>query len=204
MVISREQKEFVYFIKATNNLIKIGVTKNVESRLKSLQTGSPGKLELIGSIETAKAYELESELHEKYRELRVSGEWFNIGLSEVSKEIECRNTTTLEDFNVNPLMLREGGALELGRSVNRYSSINEDRHSFIGWDQGVYRIYLESWERDSHVVVHMVVKQDGVKGYLVYALEHLHGSGWVRVEATNVIPNHWKMIYEGVFKEDSN
>lgn len=72
--------EYVYFIYSKeNNAIKIGRAKNVEKRLKSLQTAHPYQLKVIKtfSVKGGKAAkELESSLHQKFDHLRLSGEWF--------------------------------------------------------------------------------------------------------------------------------
>jgi hypothetical protein len=71
---------FIYFILNQNsNAIKIGRAKNLERRMKSLQTSSPTKLELLKSISVqgmSEAQDLEQSLHKKFDELRLTGEWF--------------------------------------------------------------------------------------------------------------------------------
>ena len=67
----------VYFIQAVKSkLIKIGYTKNnPEKRLKILQTGSPEQLSIIGVIKGAGRI-TEQKLHEKFRQWRNHGEWY--------------------------------------------------------------------------------------------------------------------------------
>lgn len=71
---------FIYFIfNEDSNAIKIGRTKNIDSRMKSLQTSSPAKLELLKSISVQgqdKAQEQELSLHKQFEDLRIAGEWF--------------------------------------------------------------------------------------------------------------------------------
>jgi hypothetical protein len=71
---------FVYFIlNQGSNAIKIGRARNVDRRMKSLQTSSPAKLELIKSISVQGKYEaqdLELSLHKQFDDLRITGEWF--------------------------------------------------------------------------------------------------------------------------------
>lgn len=71
---------FVYFIlNSDSNAIKIGMAKSLERRLKSLQTSSPAKLELLKSVSVAsreEAQELEKTLHKQFEDLRLTGEWF--------------------------------------------------------------------------------------------------------------------------------
>jgi hypothetical protein len=71
---------FIYFIfNQDSNAIKIGRAKNLERRIKSLQTSSPAKLELLKSISVqgmSEAQDLEQSLHRKFEDLRITGEWF--------------------------------------------------------------------------------------------------------------------------------
>jgi len=77
---SRAEAAFIYFIfNRDSNSIKIGRAKDVEQRLKSLQTSSPVPLELLKVIQVnsmKEAENLERSLHAKFSHLRMSGEWF--------------------------------------------------------------------------------------------------------------------------------
>lgn len=65
----------IYFIyDEKNNAIKIGVTNNVEKRLRTLQCGNPTKLQIKHTIEGS--YKEESILHYHYRKNHLLGEWF--------------------------------------------------------------------------------------------------------------------------------
>lgn len=63
----------IYFIRA-GEFVKIGFTRDLDGRLKGLQTSSPIKLELVrhypGSIQA------ERRLHARFEALRAVGEWF--------------------------------------------------------------------------------------------------------------------------------
>ena len=71
----------IYFIKAANKYVKIGVSKDPHKRLKELQTGNPLPLKLIltmpGSFDTEKA------LHDYFKSARVEGEWFRLSGKEI-------------------------------------------------------------------------------------------------------------------------
>jgi hypothetical protein len=57
-------------------LVKIGWTKGCpKRRVQSLQTGSPKRLRLVGTI-PAESVEDEKRLHTQFADLRVKGEWF--------------------------------------------------------------------------------------------------------------------------------
>ena len=67
---------FVYFIQSemAGQPIKIGYTKNIESRLKQLQTGHPASLALLGQLPGPQS--LETSLHKTFAADRLYGEWF--------------------------------------------------------------------------------------------------------------------------------
>ncbi|MBD2415710.1 helicase [Nostoc calcicola FACHB-389] len=71
---------FVYFIlNSDSKAIKIGRAKNIEQRMKSLQTSSPAHLKLIKSVQVdgaSKAIELEQALHQQFQAIKLAGEWF--------------------------------------------------------------------------------------------------------------------------------
>lgn len=70
--------EFVYLMRADNGLTKIGLTDNLDRRVKSLQSSSPVEINLIGYIKTATAEMLEGELHNQFSKWRAHGEWFSL------------------------------------------------------------------------------------------------------------------------------
>lgn len=66
---------YVYFARAgEDGLVKIGHAKDVRSRLSSMQTGCPIPLTLLGVLPGGR--EREAELHARFADLRVRGEWF--------------------------------------------------------------------------------------------------------------------------------
>lgn len=81
-------KRCVYFIEAmTLGFIKIGSTRSLERRMKTMQTGSPDALNLIGLITPPCAWTLEAELHKRFWYLRQHGEWFR-GAPELREFVE--------------------------------------------------------------------------------------------------------------------
>jgi hypothetical protein len=68
----------VYFIEAIGvDLLKIGHTdRDVETRLRELQTGNPHTLRIAAMMQGDTA--TERSLHEQYKHLRVNGEWFKV------------------------------------------------------------------------------------------------------------------------------
>jgi len=70
---------YVYFIRSETGEVKIGVSKDPKKRLSSLQAGNPVTLEILTTRKSNRPYELESKLHSILSDLRVSGEWFDLG-----------------------------------------------------------------------------------------------------------------------------
>lgn len=74
-------KGLVYVIHATGtNRVKIGFSFDPAKRLAELQTGSPFPLTLIGTCEGS--FSLECRMHERLKDYRRTGEWFEFGPQE--------------------------------------------------------------------------------------------------------------------------
>jgi len=75
---------FVYILKAGTHRkapIKIGMARDVEVRIKELQTGNPYELICIGTIAfdtKEQAFDMEQFLHYVYADRRLEGEWFSV------------------------------------------------------------------------------------------------------------------------------
>jgi len=72
---------YLYFIGAAGreDPIKIGITDNLEDRLRQLQTGASRPLKIIAQFPMESrqlALTAERELHSKYANYRLKGEWF--------------------------------------------------------------------------------------------------------------------------------
>ena len=100
----------IYFIKG-GDFVKIGKSHSPEKRIKELQTGNPYKLELLKTIKECSegGYFNESDLHIKFKDHRVEGEWFRYtdeienfilgGYKKVAKsEVKVKK---IKDFNKN-------------------------------------------------------------------------------------------------------
>ena len=67
----------VYFIQSVvGGPIKIGVAGNPEERMKQHQTGSPFRLKIVHII-WGVSYQTEKELHNRFANYRLHGEWFS-------------------------------------------------------------------------------------------------------------------------------
>jgi len=72
-------RQIVYFIGAKlarGQLVKIGITNNVERRLRQLQAYSPVPLSIFATRVGGET--LERELHSKWQRQRAHGEWFRL------------------------------------------------------------------------------------------------------------------------------
>lgn len=67
---------FIYFVKM-GEAIKIGFAKDVARRVKHMQGGCPEPLEIIASMQGSPA--TEKQLHRKFEDLCIRGEWFRPG-----------------------------------------------------------------------------------------------------------------------------
>lgn len=81
---------YIYIIGSDNPPYKVGISKDPQKRLKSLQTGHPQKLRihLLKETDSAKTKLLESAIHHNMKLYRTNGEWFNLPLEKIHSEIE--------------------------------------------------------------------------------------------------------------------
>lgn len=99
---------YVYLIKEDeeNGRYKIGSTrkKNIEERLKELQTGNSSKLIIADSFETEKPFKLEGMLHRHYASDNELNEWFNLDDDKIKgfKDVCNKYQTIIESLKNNP------------------------------------------------------------------------------------------------------
>jgi len=91
-----EGKGFIYAIRSgKSNLIKIGFSVEPQGRLKELQTGSPGKLELLQTWPGTR-YD-EKRIHRFLKKNRVHGEWFQVDYDRAAYVIHTVTTYDPDD-----------------------------------------------------------------------------------------------------------
>lgn len=99
-------KCWVYFIQeGYKGFLKIGVSDDVDSRLKALQTATPRNLILqakIGCASRREAYDLENQLHKMFKDFHYRGEWFASSmifhLDKIKhKQVEWRNKNLTDE-----------------------------------------------------------------------------------------------------------
>lgn len=80
---------YVYLIRCSeNNFYKIGISKNVETRLKQIQTTSPDKVFIVHKYESSYASKIEKALHNFFKSYHRNNEWFELSLTEELKFID--------------------------------------------------------------------------------------------------------------------
>lgn len=105
---------FVYLIGESDNenVYKIGVTKkkDINERIKELQTGSSQPLYVKDYFETDYPYKLEKMLHRHYHNKNLLNEWFELNLDEVKSFKSTCNKYSLiiESLKENPFFNKKG------------------------------------------------------------------------------------------------
>ena len=99
---------FVYLIGEENkeNKYKIGSTKckDINKRLKQLQTGNSNPLYIREYYETSRPFKLETMLHNKFKDKNVIGEWFELceGDIDTFKEMCTKYQGIINSLKENP------------------------------------------------------------------------------------------------------
>lgn len=75
----------VYVIEHEHGYVKIGVSDNPVKRARSLQTGCPYEIRVLGQINTSEPFAVESNLHERHEERKKRGEWYNLTVREKAR-----------------------------------------------------------------------------------------------------------------------
>lgn len=72
-------RSMVYVLSTSDfEYIKIGSTISPKMRFSNIQTACPFKLHLWIGVKTLRIKEVEAELHSRFAEWRVRGEWFRL------------------------------------------------------------------------------------------------------------------------------
>ena len=110
---------YVYFVQAkTTGWIKIGRAKNPASRIKDLQSSNGDALELLSMI-PEKNY-TEGFLHEKFKHLRVRGEWFEPREELIQFIAECKSQPQSQSTVVAPVGRRVRTPGDIGSLIRGY------------------------------------------------------------------------------------
>jgi predicted GIY-YIG superfamily endonuclease len=84
---------FVYLIRLSeNSYYKIGTTKNINKRIKELQTGNAEEIFLVDHYRSDRAFKIEGALHNFFKHKKKINEWFDFGIEDEIKFKElCKN-----------------------------------------------------------------------------------------------------------------
>jgi len=94
----KRDSQWVYFIQDASG-IKIGMTKNLNDRKSSLQTGNSHRLEIIAYIESENMSDLEKSFHQYLKPLWIMGEWFKLDKEKTVKMLRgWRNNKMIYNF----------------------------------------------------------------------------------------------------------
>lgn len=75
---------YVYVIESELGIYKIGRTKNVDARMTQLKS-LPFKIELVHTIACEDDQQFEQELHDRFKDKRKTGEWFNLTKDDIEQ-----------------------------------------------------------------------------------------------------------------------
>lgn len=73
--------KYLYILEMSSNLVKIGVTNNLDKRIKTLQNSSGfvvSRQYSTGLLQSDRVFQLESILHNEFKDYRKEGEYFDI------------------------------------------------------------------------------------------------------------------------------
>lgn len=65
------------------NFYKIGYSTSPKSRLEGMQTSCPFKISLLWSQKCPNYKQIECLLHDKYKDKRTKGEWFELNSEDI-------------------------------------------------------------------------------------------------------------------------
>ena len=103
------------YVFESHGQFKIGVSQNVDVRLRSIKTGNPNVRLIYESKKIANAYKIENMIHSQLGNYRINGEWFSVPeqiniieiINETVKKFGIREETPkAEENNLEELMAR--------------------------------------------------------------------------------------------------
>lgn len=137
----------VYVMKSSDGSVKIGVSKNVEKRKKTLEsTFGITMLEMYNTELCSNSYEIESLMHDMFSDFKIHGEWFCVdyrkavlSLRDLFKKAEILEEESKNDGMVDYIKQilgdciseREKYILLLEKRVEMLEGIVDDEESLI-------------------------------------------------------------------------
>lgn len=120
------------------NILKIGVTKNINKRLKSLQCASGCDLKVLYSTPPiSNFFEIELNAHKFFKQFRRSGEWFDI-----TEEMALNHLKSISFKDVHPVYKLY---LE-GLSISKIAFICEYSRAYVIQLLKNWNVYIKKQE----------------------------------------------------------
>jgi hypothetical protein len=128
---NQAKAHFVYLIKRTDGMIKVGISKNVRRRRSQLVLASPDELSILKMVKSSPglAFQIGAAVKFLLRPLRIRGEWFNCSdalallalRAAETGELECRACIAAE-------IERQRLGHELDREYAAFGASHEATH----------------------------------------------------------------------------
>lgn len=165
--------EYVYFFRETGRpYVKIGMSKNdIQVRFQHFKTYAPLGAYIVGFIKTKKASLLESELHKKYKDKRLQGEFFSITDDEVYNEINKHNSSFGEVVSfLNELIEEHDYSLfDLKKDLkNKVNKLKETKEKYTPDD--ILINYLET-KKGTFLTNNQIMNELNDLGYVISQYE---------------------------------
>lgn len=93
----KEKSESVYLI-ICDECVKIGVSTQAKIRTRHLGTKIPFAVKKVLFFNVENMYKIEKELHEKYKEKRMNGEWFALSELDIGEITEYLKGISLSEM----------------------------------------------------------------------------------------------------------
>ena len=120
---AQRKQQFVYFVQCDDR-IKIGIARDPQRRLRTLQTGNAGELQLLAVVVGDMG--LEGAIHAKFESSRIQGEWFVRSqelLEFVARLKKCDSVVFDRQTNDVRMMVRISRDSTLNRAASRIINV---------------------------------------------------------------------------------
>lgn len=98
--------KYIYLLESHNNEHKIGITNNLDKRIKTLNTGTANNLILLKSFKTNFGFKLEKIIHKTFLEKKINREWFKLSINDINNFeqlcIDCEKRFKMLSESDNP------------------------------------------------------------------------------------------------------
>lgn len=106
------------YVAQYKNIYKIGVSENVEQRIKQLSCGCPGIVAVYESENIANGFEIEKLLHDEFSGHSIGGEWFSY------VDLEKVNSLIKENSMKSEIYYKDK-RIDFSRFMQKYFPVNK-------------------------------------------------------------------------------